>query len=105
MKINEITIDIPIKIKLDGNTHDINIGNGSTTSTNQSADKNSVMLGPLQQELELKKSMQGKESPVIDSILDDEDIGDDQEYHIKNLENMKILAGMISKLQQITKKQ
>jgi hypothetical protein len=36
------------------------------------------MINPLQQELELKKSEQGKASPVIDKLLGDEEIGDEE---------------------------
>ena len=56
--------------KLDGNDAD----------TQQSVDpskplQNPVFVPPLQQELELAKADQGKESPVIDKITADDDIG------------------------------
>ena len=37
--------------------------------------QNPVFVSPLQQELELNKADQGKESPVIDKITADDDIG------------------------------
>jgi hypothetical protein len=37
--------------------------------------QNPVMVPPLQQELELAKAEQGKESPVIDKITADDSIG------------------------------
>jgi hypothetical protein len=37
--------------------------------------QNPVMVPPLQQELELTKADQGKESPVIDKITTDDSIG------------------------------
>jgi hypothetical protein len=53
------------------------------------------MISPQQQELELKKAEQGKDSPVIDKMLDDDDEGaeeaTDQE---NNIENIKALAGL-----------
>lgn len=38
-------------------------------------DDNPVMVPPLQQHLELAKTEQGKESPVIDKITADDNIG------------------------------
>ena len=56
--------------KLDGNDAD----------AQQSVDpskplENPVFVSPLQQELELNKADQGKDSPVIDKITADDDIG------------------------------
>lgn len=42
-------------------------------------DQNPVFVSPLQQELELAKAALGKQSPVIDKILADENIGDEPE--------------------------
>jgi hypothetical protein len=39
--------------------------------------QNPVFVSPLQQELELDKAEQGKESPVIDKITADDDIGEE----------------------------
>ena len=39
--------------------------------------QNPVFVSPLQQELELNKADQGKESPVIDKITADDDIGEE----------------------------
>jgi hypothetical protein len=38
---------------------------------------NPVFVSPLQQELELAKADQGKDSPVIDKITADDDIGEE----------------------------
>jgi len=53
---------------------------GADAEKSQSADDsklqlNPIMVPPLQQELELSKADQGKESPVIDKITADDTIG------------------------------
>ena len=53
---------------------------GDDTEKSQSDDTsklqlNPVMVSPLQQQLELSKASQGKESPVIDKITADDTIG------------------------------
>ena len=53
---------------------------GDDADAQQSVDpskplENPVFVSPLQQELELNKADQGKESPVIDKITADDDIG------------------------------
>ena len=46
---------------------------------------------------ELAKAEQGKESPVIDKILDDEGIGDEEDADDDTgLENLKTLAGVVT---------
>ncbi len=53
---------------------------GDAAEAQQSIDpskplENPVFVSPLQQELELNKADQGKDSPVIDKITADDDIG------------------------------
>ncbi len=53
---------------------------GDDADAQQSVDpskplENPVFVSPLQQELELNKADQGKDSPVIDKITADDDIG------------------------------
>lgn len=88
MRIDEITINIPITIDLDGAKPRVSVAGKSATDDNE-LDQNPVMVNPLQQELELKKAELGKRSPVIDKITDDEDIGAED-----NIENLKTLAGL-----------
>jgi hypothetical protein len=47
----------------------------SQTKNPEEKDPNPVMVPPLQQELELAKAEQGKESPVIDKMTQDDNIG------------------------------
>jgi len=73
MRAKEFTINIPINIKINGD-------GDPEISTGQEPDEpelqsNPVMISPLQQELELAKAEQGKKSPVIDKITQDDDLG------------------------------
>jgi hypothetical protein len=95
MRMDEITINIPITIDLDGVKPRVNVAGKDATDDDEDLDQNPVMISPLQQELELKKAEQGKQSPSIDKMLDDEDEGEedatDQE---DNLGNLRTLAGL-----------
>jgi len=52
-------------------------------------------MNPMQQELELKKAEQGKRSPSIDKMLDDDEEGDlEQNDQEDNVDNLKTLAGL-----------
>jgi hypothetical protein len=42
---------------------------------NSKPQQNPVFVSPLQQEIELSKAEQGKQSPVIDKLTADDDIG------------------------------
>lgn len=97
MKINEITINIPIQIDLtDKESPNIKMNGNNINSKLKSKDNvedNPIMLSPLQQDLELRKAKQGKRSPAIDKILDDEDIGS-EDTDSKNIKNIRTLAGL-----------
>jgi hypothetical protein len=94
MRIDEITINIPITIDLDGDKPRVNVA-GKDATDDDELDQNPVMMNPLQQELELKKSEQGKNSPVIDKMLDDENVGDEENTdQDDNIKNIKTLAGL-----------
>jgi hypothetical protein len=56
--------------KLDGNSND-----QTTDKDPQELEQNPVFVPPLQQHLELAKAEQGKDSPVIDKITADDNIG------------------------------
>jgi len=93
MRIDEITINIPITIDLDGDKPRVNVA-GKDAIDDDELDQNPVMVSPQQQELELKKAEQGKDSPVIDKMLDDDDEGEDVTDQENNIENIKALAGL-----------
>lgn len=94
MRIDEITINIPIQIDLDGDKPRVNVA-GKDAVDDDEMDPNPVMMNPMQQELELKKAEQGKRSPSIDKMLDDDEEGDtDQNDQEDNVDNLKTLAGL-----------
>jgi hypothetical protein len=93
MRIDEITINIPITIDLDGDKPRVNVA-GKDATDDDELDQNPVMVSPQQQELELKKAEQGKDSPVIDKMLDDDDEGEDTTDQEDNIDNIKALAGL-----------
>jgi len=93
MRIDEITINIPITIDLDGDKPRVNVA-GKDATDDDELDQNPVMVSPQQQELELKKAEQGKDSPVIDKMLDDDDEGEDITDQEDNIDNIKALAGL-----------
>ncbi len=94
MRMDEITINIPITIDLDGDKPKVNVA-GKDAVDDDELDQNPVMLNPQQQELELKKAEQGKDSPSIDKMLDDEDEGEeDSTDQDDNVENIRTLAGL-----------
>jgi hypothetical protein len=77
MRAKEFTINIPINIKINGDGEP-EIGTEQDTDEPE-LQSNPVMVSPLQQELELKKAEQGKSSPVIDKITQDDNIGAEPE--------------------------
>lgn len=94
MRMDEITINIPITIDLDGDKPRVNVA-GKDATDDDELDQNPVMISPQQQELELKKAEQGKESPSIDKMLDDDDEGEeDVTDQDDNVGNLRTLAGL-----------
>lgn len=79
MRAREFTINVPINITINGDGEP-DITAGQTDHDNHELQQNPVMVPPLQQSLELEKAALGKESPVIDKILADDDIGDESKY-------------------------
>lgn len=75
MRAREFTINVPINIKINGDGDpEIDVD-----GKDSELDQNPVMMSPQQQELELKKSEQGKTSPYIDKMLDDDSLGDEDD--------------------------
>ena len=73
MRAQEFTINIPINIKINGDGEpEISAGQ---SDNDQDLQQNPVMVPPLQQELELAKAEQGKESPVIDKLTANDTLG------------------------------
>lgn len=95
MRIDEITINIPITIDLDGAKPRVKVA-GKDAVDDEELDQNPVMVSPLQQDLELKKAEQGKNSPSIDKMLDDDEEGEEEDAPDQNdnIDNLKTLAGL-----------
>ena len=75
----DIKVEIPIKITIpqDGGDPKISVDDKDTETDDSAVDK--VMVSPLQQEIEMAKAAQGKESPVIDKLTnDEEEVGEDE---------------------------
>ena len=66
----DIKVEIPIKITIpqDGGDPKISVADQDTETDDSASDK--VMVSPLQQEIEMAKAAQGKESPVIDKLIE-----------------------------------
>jgi hypothetical protein len=77
MRAKEFTINVPINIKINGDGEpEIDVDGNDE----EELDQNPVMMSPQQQELELRKAEQGKTSPYIDAMTDeDPDVGDEEE--------------------------
>ena len=90
MRAKEFTINIPINIKINGDGEpEISTGQEQDEPEFQS---NPVMVPPLQQHLELAKAGQGKESPVIDKMTQDNNIGsEDADVDTSLLDRIKQL--------------
>jgi hypothetical protein len=95
MRMDEITINIPITIDLDGAKPRVSVA-GKPATDDEDLDQNPVMISPQQQELELKKAEQGKQSPSIEKMLDDDAEGDEEDAldQNDNINNLKTLAGL-----------
>lgn len=76
MRAREFTINVPIKIVINGDG-DPEIETGDKDDEDSELQQNPVMVPPLQQELELRKAELGKETPVIDKITADHDQGEE----------------------------
>jgi hypothetical protein len=93
MRAREFTINVPITVKINGDGDpEIDMpGHDSADSEDaEDLDQNPVYVSPLQQELELKKAENGKESPVIDKITQDDDLGDEDDEDEEPLNNRSV---------------
>lgn len=78
MRAKEFTINVPINIKINGDGDpEVDVAG---QDDEEELDQNPVMVPPGQQEIELQKAEQGKDSPYIDSLTsDDPDVGDEDD--------------------------
>jgi hypothetical protein len=74
MRAKEFVINVPITIKINGDGDpEIDMTGTDDAKDPQELDPNPTMIPPLQQDVELRKAANGKESPVIDSLTQDEE--------------------------------
>lgn len=73
MRAREFTINVPITIKINGDDDpEINMPGTEEPKPVDELDPDPVMIPPLQQHIELAKADQGKDSPVIKDLTQDE---------------------------------
>ena len=89
MRAREFTINVPITITINGDEDPV--VSAGDQDTEPELQQNPVMVPPLQQGIELAKADQGKESPVIDKITADDDIGAEPEKEPKQDELQRLL--------------
>ena len=78
MRAREFVINVPITIKINGDGDpEIDMDGAENPKDPQELDPNPVMVPPLQQDIELKKAQQGKSSPIIQDLTQDEDEPDE----------------------------
>ena len=91
----DIKVEIPINITIpqDGGDPKVSVAD-KDKSLGDETEAEKVMVSPLQQEVELAKAAQGKHSPVIDELTDDdEEVGaeDDVNEQTDELAQFKAL--------------
>ena len=85
MRAKEFVINVPITVKINGDQDpEIQAGTDPKPEEGDDLQQNPVMVSPLQQELELKKAELGKETPVIDKLTADHDVGEEPQDPLKD---------------------
>ncbi len=73
MRAREFVINVPITIKINGDGDpEVDMGSKDQPADPSELKQNPVMVPPLQQQIELQKADQGKLSPVIADLTQDE---------------------------------
>lgn len=74
MRAKEFVINVPITIKINGDGDpEIDMSGSDEPKDPRDLDPSPMMVPPLQQDVELRKAANGKDSPVIDSLTQDEE--------------------------------
>ena len=85
----DIKVSIPINITIPQDGGDPKISVADKEKSPGDDEEQKVMVSPLQQEVELAKAAQGKESPVIDDLTNDEQVDSDVTEQSDELEKFK----------------
>lgn len=73
MRAREFVINVPITIKINGDGDpEVDMGNKDLPADPTDLKQDPIMVPPLQQQIELQKASQGKLSPVIADLTQDE---------------------------------
>lgn len=95
MRAKEFTINVPINIKINGDG-DPEIDMPSDEKVDPSElDPNPVFVSPLQQELEMKKAANGKDSDVIDDLTQQEISDDDEKIKVVQMQETDELLQLL----------
>jgi hypothetical protein len=92
MRAREFTINVPITIKINGDGDpEIDMPNQGSEEPvdDDELDPNPVMVSPLQQDLEMKKAANGKSSPIIQDLTQDEVDADGSQSDEEDTQNNK----------------
>jgi hypothetical protein len=94
---------VPITIKINGDgAPEIDMPGHSQNTDGSKLQLNPVMISPLQQQLELLKAEHGKKSPVIDKLIQGDNIGSEQIPVVDtvgaNNDELTRILGIIGKL-------
>jgi|TARA_B110000858_G_scaffold135983_1_gene154604 hypothetical protein len=97
MKAKEFTINVPINITIDGDG-DPKVDMGQNDDGYEKADgldPKPIFVPPLQQDIELQKAAQGKDSEAIDKITSD-DVSSDEQQEIDDgsMERFRKILGL-----------
>lgn len=87
MRAREFTINVPIKITINGDNDPVISTDSDTIPDETDLQQNPVMVSPQQQEIELKKAELGKSSPVIDKLTQDSSIGQEPNSEYNDILN------------------
>lgn len=80
MRAREFVINVPITIKINGDGDpEIDMTGSNEPKDPKELDPNPTFVPPLQQDIELKKASVGKDSPVIQDLVQDEDEPEESE--------------------------
>ena len=95
MRAKEFTINVPINIKINGDGNpEIDMPGQDDKVDPSELDPNPVFVSPLQQDLEMKKAANGKESDVIDDLTQQEE-SDEDEIPVIQMREMDELANIL----------
>lgn len=91
MRAREFTINVPITISINGDEDPVISTPNQQQDDDTELQLNPVMVSPQQQELEMKKAVLGKSSPVIDKLTQDHTVGEEPPEQNDILERLKSL--------------